>query len=216
MDAKLITDGNNNYSVLDYNNELVATTMESGFTNQKLSIKNCEAIKNGFDLDDTVDYFKKGKSYIQKDGVIILAGENRTDGIVIKDPLGTRGIGHYSDVWNPKAFCEYNQKALSILGDKKFSEEDMVIAIELARKGHMEEQHNGYGMSKGSRFVSDNLSPDSIIQSLQQTEWDVIVEMEVVSDFDSRAEFDGQVFSTNKKQVPKLDANDCLILKRKS
>jgi hypothetical protein len=44
MKAKLITDGKNNYSLLDYNNELIGTTMESMITDQKLSKQNCDEI----------------------------------------------------------------------------------------------------------------------------------------------------------------------------
>jgi len=50
---------------------------------------------------------KKGKKYIQQDGVIILAGENQTDGIVVYDPKKMWGVGHYSKEWNPEAFTEY-------------------------------------------------------------------------------------------------------------
>jgi ribosome-interacting GTPase 1 len=44
MKAKLITDGKNNYSLLDYNNELIGTTMESMITDQKLPKQNCDEI----------------------------------------------------------------------------------------------------------------------------------------------------------------------------
>ena len=48
--------------------------------------------------------FSKGEKYIQQDGVVIIAGENGTNGIVIVDPKKMWGIGHYSDEWNPNAF----------------------------------------------------------------------------------------------------------------
>jgi len=201
MDGKLITDGNNNYSVLDTNNELVATTMQSGFNNQKLSIKNCEAIANGFDLDDTVDYFEKGKTYVQQDGVIILAGENGTNGIVIKDPLGTRGVGHYADNWNPKAFCEYNQKAIEILGDKKFTLEDIEVAMIL-----MKGQEIFYETTFEETQKSREVYIQNYIKRVQKTEWNVeIIMIHGFDDIDNPKPF----------SLPKLDAHGCLILKKK-
>lgn len=50
--------------------------------------------------------------------------------------------------------------------------------------------------------------------SRKQTEWDVEVEMEVVPDFYSRSDKDGSIFTSNKKEIPKLDSTGCLILKR--
>jgi hypothetical protein len=73
--------------------------------------------------DDLV-YFTKGKEYIQQDGVVILAGEKETDGMVIADPKKTRGIGHYSKDWNPKAFKILEEpkhpKVLSESGNELF------------------------------------------------------------------------------------------------
>lgn len=161
--------------------------------NDKLSLKNCQAIERGYDLDDCVDYFEKGKLYIQQDGVIILAGENGNNGIIIQDPLKTRGVGHYSDEWNPKAFCEFKQEALEILGDKKFSEDDLMEAY-----------------SRGQT--------NSPIQSLQKTEWDVTVEMEYVGECNGNN--DEGCFQDSPghncgcfERRPKLDADGCLILK---
>ena len=151
---------------------------------QKLSLKNCQAIERGYDLDDCVDYFEKGKLYIQQDGVIILAGENGNNGIIIQDPLETRGVGHYSDEWNPKAFCEFKQKALEILGDKKFSEEQL---------------------RKAFFHVQNEPTFDVFKKSLQQTEWDCIVEMEY---------YDPLPPTRQTGLRPKLDAENCLILKR--
>lgn len=145
--------------------------------NNQLSLKNCKAIKNGYDLDELI---KDESSFMSDDTPLI----NKIEVEI--------------------SFMRGFQKALSIIGGKKFSEEDMVE----------------FAMSMISQYQFGNTNihnRELLKESLpQQTEWDVIVEMEVVSDFDSRAEIDGQVFSTNKKVVPKLDANDCLILKRKS
>jgi hypothetical protein len=96
MGYKLITDGKNNYSVLDSNNELIGTTMESIITNQKLSLKNCETIKNGYDL------FKLSMDF---------ANDHEKE----TDMAYEFGRDMYS-------FGEGFKKAIEILGDKKFTE----------------------------------------------------------------------------------------------
>jgi hypothetical protein len=103
-------------------------------------------------------------------------------------------------------------KAMELNKDKVFTVEDIRKAIEMAKKGSMQEQHNGYGQRTSPIFVSDNLSVDTIIQSLQQpTEIEVEVEMECL---------DPNCDGINKKGVcipsdkPKLDENGCLILKK--
>lgn len=45
----LITDGNENFSVLDEDTELIASSMDSMLTEQKLSVENCKAVKDGRD-----------------------------------------------------------------------------------------------------------------------------------------------------------------------
>jgi hypothetical protein len=156
-------------------------TIASSFDNPKgkLSLKNCQAIELGYDLNELA----MGYDLYEK---INFVGQMR-------------------------AYKEGFQKALEILGDKKFSEEDVIKAIEIARNGSMQEQHNGYGRPTESRFVLDNLPSDEIIQSLQQTEWDVEIEMECL---------DPNCDGINKKGVcihgdkPKLDSNGYLILKK--
>ena len=84
------------------------------------------------------------------------------------------------------AFKSGFQKALSILGDKKFSEDDVKKAILLSMK------YNDVG----------------VIQSLQQTEWDVEIVMETCQVMVQHGDMEFQDF-------PKLDADGCIILKRK-
>lgn len=158
----------------------------------QLSLKNCQAIERSYDLDDCVDYFEKGKLYIQQDGVIILAGENGNNGIIIQDPLETRGVGHYSDEWNPKAFCEFKQKAVELIGDKRFTLEDMMNC-----------------WNKALTFQTHKKTLGEHIQSLQQTEWNVEIETETCQVVVQHGDMEFQDF-------PKLDADGCLILKPKS
>ncbi len=137
----------------------------------KLSIKNCEAIANGYDLDE-------------------LASER----------LSTRfneNSGYHKFVF-VEAYKEGFQKALSILGDKKFSEDDMLKAVE-------------YGVQSVLQAIPGLTSAQSVLdsykQSLQQTEWDVEIEMETCQVMVQYGDMEFQDF-------PKRDEDGCLILKR--
>jgi hypothetical protein len=141
----------------------------------KLSLKNCQEIENGYDLE-----------------------------AIIKETLNT-SVHSITDHIKEEGFVIGFQKALEILGDKKFSEEDVIKVIEITRNGSMQEQHNGYGIPTESRFVLDNLPSDEIIQSLQQTEWDVEVEMIFIG---------FEMESGLKMEELKLDEEGCLILKK--
>ena len=119
-----------------------------------LSLKNCQEIELGYDLDELADKYCRGNSKIEDDFI-------------------------------KKGF----QKAIEILGDKKFSEDDMKEAY-----------------SRG--FLQQGIkSFNSLIQSLQQTEWDVEI---VIGTTNIR--YDGGSYITANPK-PKLDENGCLILK---
>ena len=127
----------------------------------KLSLKNCQAIENGYDLDELVEE-RFGETF-----------------------------WHDGD----KYFKEGFQKALEILGDKKFSEEDMRKAY---FQGDYDALYDGAYSEKENKFI----------QSLQQTEWEVEIEMELEID---TSKLVGAIYG----QKPKLNAENCLILKRK-
>ena len=127
-----------------------------------LSIKNCEAIENGYDLDELV---KTTFPSLENCGVYLWMSET--------DRNRQRS-----------AFIKGFQKALELLGDKKFSEEDVRKVIFIV-----------------SNPLDTRYSSSEIISSLQQTEFDV--EIEMTEDW-----YDGF------KSKPKLDADDCLILRR--
>jgi len=141
-----------------------------------LSHKNCQAIELGYDLNELVfDYEKENEEYIQVD-------ERQR-----------------------QSFKEGFQKALEILGDKKFSEEDVLKVV----------THVLNELVLVDGFDKQYLFPESIYQettakckSLQQTEWDCIIEM----DTDCTGEFKYFLLYEGK---PKLDAENCIILKRK-
>jgi hypothetical protein len=100
---------------------------------------------------------------------------------------------------------------MELMSDKKFSEEDVKKVVEISRQGSLQENHNGYGVSTGSIFVLDNLSTNDIIQSLKQTEWDVEIVEECLDKNCNGINKKGECVTTGK---PKLDSNNCLILKK--
>ena len=155
---------------------------------QKLSLKNCQAIEKGYDLDELLD------NITPKDG---------TTGNI------SQRIG----------FVKGFQKALEILGDKKFSEEDMknIFAKTLENAPSTESHTRMISDVQYRHFVMDELY-GRITKFLQQTEWDVEVEMEFNPiNHASGLELTGNVLmdvAIQENYKPKLDADGYLILKR--
>jgi hypothetical protein len=130
-----------------------------------ISLKNCEAIANGYDLDELADI--------------------ETEKYATLNPKSFK-----------RGFLYGFQKALEILGDKKFSEEQVKKAINLSWE------------EKPMLEIKD------IIQSIQQTEWDVEIETEPMNLDEIREQGKGFLNSTTTTTTkPKLDENNCLILK---
>ena len=158
MKAKLIKlELHDGYRLDDENGLLIASTLES--SKNKLSLKNCQAIERGYDLDELAKRHHK-LAYIQA----------------------------YNPDIAPYVEADYKagfQKCLELMGDKKFSEEDMKYCWNQALK--FEPVHITFGIC---------------IQSLQQNEWEVEIEIDVCGD---------KVYAVPE---PKLDADGCLILKR--
>lgn len=155
MNAKLIKLENGEYDLL------VDTNLKS-LKGTKLSLKNCQAIERGYDLDELASEYSEGKSTAE----------------VFK-------IAHESD------FKAGFQKALELMGDKKFSEDDVISMIEKSRE--------------------TGLTAEYLILTKQQTEWDVIVEMECCGNYSPPCNINCEY-----GPKPKLDAEGCLILKLKS
>ena len=168
MEGKLVKLGEDDY-ILHVNNK--------PFAYKSLSLKNCQAIERGYDLDE-------------------LAREACN----ITDPLRLDSQKYKQDPYFKIGFNKGFQKALEILGDKKFSEEDVKKTLYLK---------NGFDKDGFSFYKSD----EEIIQSLQQTEWDVVIEMEAYHDGDFIN--DGKTHIIEAKLRPRLDSGGCLILKRK-
>jgi hypothetical protein len=159
----------------------IAATIDG--CNSKLSIKNCEAIANGYDLDEL-----SSKKYpIENTGAMFMP--NRIE---------------VTNIYRQEGFIEGAKAILEILGDKKFSEEDMLKSIafgwdyEGRPKEEMLEIHN-VNLEYNNSYFEDT---QKYIQSLQQTEWDVEI---VTKDTGLGARI-------NREH--KLDRDSCLILKR--
>lgn len=163
------------------------------FAEHKLSIKNCEEIANGYDLDELEELAQKDIHNLK--------------------PINPHPASFFA------GYRRGFQKALEILKDKKFSEEDIKKAMDLNRKALW--------------------TQDEVIQSIQQTEWQVEIVMEdcgvekvylgknnSVSSSETpehksvlwlKAEniSDKQAENIWNTRLPKYDQDGCLILKRK-
>jgi hypothetical protein len=176
MKAKLIKTDKSGYILIDttkniYDEGYLLGTSKESLLN-RLSLKNCETIELGYDLDE-----------LAKECSIDWNGE------VMDSSCGI--------------YKEGFQKALSILDNKKFSEEQVLDAF-----------YAGW-------ISQDKLYLESKI--IQKTKWDVEIEMEsvLIGQCDCPCH-DGEdmmhmMACCNPKMVdsPKLDADGCLILKRK-
>jgi hypothetical protein len=177
MDKKLIND-HNQYHLINKERFIIATTdtlLLKYSDKHKLSTKNCQTIENGYDLDELADKY-------------------RSNGSIIKHPDPNTNVFE-SGIY--QGFRAGFKKALKILGDKKFSEGDIRKAAELSRDFKFGRDAMDYTTVEFQKSNSD------IIQSLQQTEWNVEIKMDICGD---------KVY-----EVPEyaIDEEGCLILTRK-
>ncbi|CAB4155321.1 hypothetical protein UFOVP1307_130 [uncultured Caudovirales phage] len=155
----------------------------------RLSFKNCEAIELGYDLDELA----------------------KADADLRYNQPGEE------DLWLTRVTgIEYGfNLALEILGNKKFSEDDVLKVV----------THVLNELVLVDGFDKQYLFPESIYQetttkckSLQQTEWDVEIEMICPHPMDTYRcglQYGCDEGGCNHpEQVPYLDADGCLILKR--
>lgn len=148
------------------------------FKGRKLSFKNCEAIANGYDLDEL--------------------SENHAEEVYVRNENDYNELANFEN--RKSNFEEGFKKALEILGDKKFSEEDIDEAFDA-----------GHEMIDSPKNYNDSLK--EFKESLQQTEWDVEVEMRS-KNIDELRESNKGFLNNSNLYIPKLDADGCLILKR--
>ena len=162
MEAKLIKRDNDFYSLMV--DGIVMVKSIGMLVDYNLSLKNCQAIERGYDLDELT----------KQECIYPIYKDLKVSNCPINKKLVERG------------FKDGFQKALEILSDKKFSEEDMIKC---------------FNASIDEGWVR----ADFYIQSLQQTEWDVEIVMGDPIGI-------GDKYTPDTK--PKLDENGCLILKR--
>ena len=131
MKGKLIKRSNGRFDLYAIEDINQVNTIASSFDNPKgkLSVKNCESIELGYDLDELAE----------KHSETLWGGD--------KDNIGRA------------SFYIGAKNILEILGDKKFSEE------ELSKAYYRNE----------NRFKSEPF--EVFVQSLQQAEWDVEILM---------------------------------------
>ena len=178
MKAKLYKTEKENYVLVDStkgtydDGYMLGTSRESQYN--KLSIKNCQAIERGYDLDELADFYSTMTVFIKKDEVP--TEKQIEDAEYISEIVFKAGF----------------QKALEVNNTKLYTLEDMMNC-----------------WNKALTFQDHKETLGEYIQSLKQTEWDCIIEME--NSFESFR--DGTI---NELNIPKLDENGCLILKLKS
>lgn len=178
MTEKLVKTGND-YILYSKDNSVLGITSGT-MEGRMLSLKNCQAIERGYDLDELADEHCN-KLYHE--------GNINWDRYRVHFKLGF-------------------QKALEILGDKKFSEEDISKAIDFGvhvEAGNIDIDYKRYD-TKENQFI----------QSLQQTEFDVEILMGTnYRDIDCVNE--GNLVASKivkDNEAPMLDKEGCLILKR--
>ena len=181
----------------------------------KLSIANCEAIANGYDLDELAC------NEIGIDISVINHIDNKViENDSVSTPIheaGALGAGLYHRV---KGFEIGFQKAVEILGDKKFSE--------------FLDKEKELGISDIKTIERIQWYYKTYFDKSQQTEFDVVVEMDIDNPCPKCGEKDNvhgnygysnitrplintlcNECGTYFSPIPKLDADGCIVLKRK-
>lgn len=160
MKAKLVKRSNDRFDLYSIEDKNQINTIASSFDNPigKLSLKNCQAIELGYDLDE-------------------LISESDTSHLALF-------TSDSHELMYDEGFKAGFKKALEILGDKKFSADEIIKAY-----------NEGWSLNY------------DYFQSLQQTEWDVEIVNFTEDDLKSISEDWG------KLGKPKLDTDGCLILK---
>jgi len=172
MTGKLIKH-NFGYNLLDANGKHIATSKDEYSNRVKqdywLSLKNCQEIENGYDLDE-----------------------------LVKERFG-EAFWHDGD----KYFKEGFQKALELLGDKKFDEEAIFDSVML---GVVFED---IGIKEIETY--DELKDLAIKRNIK-TEWQVEILTEPMNLDEIKEQ--GKGFLNVDLRKFKLDSDKCLILKR--
>lgn len=141
----------------------------------KLSLKNCQAIERGYDLEELA---------------INHANEELSKEFTSK-------VGNFYGF--SSSYIKEFKKAVELMGDKKYSEEDMMNIYILGGK---------YKIQKPKSFLDKG---NEMIKSLQQNVWNVEIIEECLDKDCDGVNRKGNCISTGK---PRLDEHNCIILRR--
>lgn len=150
-----------------------------------MSIKNCQVIANGYDLDELAEEefpYDFDIPLFETLGIT----EKVQKSILIGMLQGTLIKGF--------------QKAIKLLADKKFSEGEMRKSFEYGATATLMNSQGRYNLEKLLEIMFE--------ESLQQNEWDVEIEMETCSMNPINLDCNEIV------ERPKIDTDGCLILRR--
>lgn len=175
MRARLIKTYTGNF-VLHTNEGIISGTLEPTKFEYKLSLKNCQTIERGYDLEELAR-----KRFLPE-----------------YEPNSMFSI--FEIDCKREGFVEGAKAILEILGDKKFSEEDMRKMYDISC--------GKIGLGLAHDQTENNERFRSHLRSIQQTEWDVEIEVECCGKYTSCH------WNCKHGSKPKLDAECCLILKR--
>lgn len=192
MEGKLIKSEYHTYILEDSNGNLVGSISDNGSID-KLSLKNCEAIANGYDLEELAcDKIGIDISVVKH---IDNKLESHSSPCIPLNEGGCLGAGLYHMV---KGFEIGFQKGLEILSDKKFSE--------------FLDKEKELGISDIKTIERIQWYYKTYFDKSQQNEW--LVEIEMEKEVGTKLHDDGREFFWTDGTKPKLDADGCLILRR--
>jgi|688.fasta_scaffold193729_7 hypothetical protein len=181
MKAKLIKDNDGYW--LDISDDNITKRPLSDFG--QLSIKNCEAIENGYDLDELI---KDESSFMSDDTPLI----NKIEVEI--------------------SFMRGFKKALEIRADKKYSEED--VLKELNKLNTMPNSILDTFTDDGE-MVTMKWFEQSLQRTEWDVEIEMETKQQLVNGYRNQAEnVIGFIAEYENILVPKLDEDGCLILKR--
>jgi hypothetical protein len=174
----------NHYDLFEETRLISTTECEDGTVN-KLSKQNCDELFGIFDVEKLAEEYDPNYAI--------------------------------TDISNGFHFIEGFNKAMELNKDKQFTLKDVLNAyMEGTNDGTQFESLMDYDsedFDEAHEFAKE--AEKEFRESLQQpTEIEVEIEMEVVPDFYPRSDEDGSIFTSNKKEQPKLDSDGCLILKK--
>jgi hypothetical protein len=179
MKAKLIKSNTGDYSLIQ-SEEIIGFTLD---LNYRLSVKNCEAIERGYDLNELSKEFSW---------------------LLSKDNINISRASYHAGF----------QKALEIINELRTHKDPKLIESMALRYRH------DFGLITDEN--EKNIIRNKMCQLWEEVvglgfydvlnEWDVEIEMDPY--YDGEFIDDGKTHIIEPKWKPRLDPNDCLILKR--